>query len=124
MTYATTLIDKAAELMPLSRLADTIGESDANLRAMRRGARPMPPHIAARLAELVGDDPRQAALTVVCMREQDADKRAHLARVLRVPASALACALMLVGAPAESRADTALSSAIDSGSVYYVKYKC
>jgi len=85
MNTVETLIDKAAHLCGSRyRLAMRINESESNLSKMARGQRIVTPRVAARLAEIVGDNPKDAACVALVYAEKDPEKRAELARLFGV----------------------------------------
>ncbi len=86
MTSVQTLIDKAAETCGSRyKLAQRLHESEGNLSQMARGRRPVSPRLAARLAAMVGESPRDAALSALIEGEKDAGKQAELAALLGLP---------------------------------------
>jgi FAD/FMN-containing dehydrogenase len=87
MSFGQTLIDKAAEMCGSRyKLAKILDESEGNLGSMARGTRQLTPRVAARLAELVDLDPREAACAAIIAMERDATKRADLERAFHLPA--------------------------------------
>jgi hypothetical protein len=121
MTPGQTLIDKALAGRSLHELERLGIENRANLRAMVQGKRNVPPHVAAKLAALIGDDPREAALASVIEKEDDPEKRVQLARLLRVPLAACVTAMTIFGSP-ESNAETPTVASMSTASVYYVNF--
>lgn len=66
MEYGKTLIDKAGQMCgSFYKLSQTTGWSEGNISKVRAGKRPMPPEWAPVLAELTGEDPREALARVV-----------------------------------------------------------
>jgi hypothetical protein len=90
MTVAQILIDKAKKMCNGSRreLGRRLNEDPAFLGRVERGETPMPPGLAARLAEVSGEDPRESVLAAVIEGERDADSRQTLAKLLRVSSGA------------------------------------
>lgn len=85
MTHAQTLIDKAAELCGSRyKLAHLLHEDQGHLSKIAKGARPIAPGLAARMAAAVGLDPREAAFAAILEQEQDEAKRAELARIFGI----------------------------------------
>lgn len=125
MYSVETLIDRAAkECGSRYRLAQLLNESESNLSKIATGKRDLSPRLAARMAAIVGDDPRDAALSSIIEHEQDATKRAELARLFKLPVSAAAAlAFVLLAFPGpDAHAITAASAQSErAGSVYYVK---
>lgn len=66
MEYAKSLIDKASKVCGGdSALAVNLGIPRQNVYLMRSGKRPISPATAAELADIAGDDAREAAITAV-----------------------------------------------------------
>ncbi len=88
MPTGFSLIDRAAkECGSRYKLAQRLNESESFLGRIARGSSPMPPSLAGRIAELIGMDPREAALHALVSQEKDPVKRAEVARVFNVQAS-------------------------------------
>lgn len=87
MTTGQTLLDKAAQVCG-SRyaLAKQLHVSQAQLSEIANGKEGLSPGLAARLAAVAGDDPRDAALTAVIEKEQQPEKRARLAQLFGMSA--------------------------------------
>ncbi len=80
-----TLIDKATAVCGTQyAVAKRLNESQSNLSKMARGLREVSPRVAARLAAIVGQDPRDAACAALVDGEPDPEKRAELAALLQV----------------------------------------
>lgn len=85
MTRVVALLDKAeTHFRSQRRLADAIGESQSFLSRIKRGESKLSPVIAGKLAEITGDDPREAALQALALAEQDESKRAELIKLFRL----------------------------------------
>jgi hypothetical protein len=120
MTTMNALIDKAAKVCG-SRyaLAKAIGIDLANLQKMADGKRPVPPGIAALMAELTGDDPREAACYAVMLRAKDKGQREKLQRLFSRAGEVATLLLCIACGFLAWPADTwAASSQVDS--VYIV----
>lgn len=66
MTYTLSLIDKAAEMCGnISRLSKETGFNEGNLRTARAGKRKLPLEWVPILAELAGEDAREAVARVL-----------------------------------------------------------
>lgn len=66
MQYGTSLIDKAAKVCGgYSALADRMGIPLPNLSLMKSGKRAISPATAAELADIAGEDAREAAIAAV-----------------------------------------------------------
>lgn len=85
MASVQTLIDRAADYCGSRyRLAQVLEESEGNLSKIATGKRALSPRLAAKMANLVGDDPKLAACAALVDQEEDADKRAELARMFEL----------------------------------------
>jgi hypothetical protein len=77
-----TLIDKAVKKCGSAyRLAKLTGTSQGAISHMISGGREIPPTLAAELAEIVGDDPKEAALAAIVAKEKRPERRAHLLEI-------------------------------------------
>lgn len=82
MSLAQILIDKACKSgISRRQLASMMGEDQAFLSRVATGKAPLPPSLAARLAERTGDDPTKATLIAVVSQEKDPARRDELARL-------------------------------------------
>lgn len=87
MHYGQTLIDKVVRATGGSRYG-ICGEVDVDesfFSKVYAGKKPMPPLLAAKLAMLIGDDPRDAALTALVEGEGDSEERSQLRRWFELP---------------------------------------
>ncbi len=85
MEPVQTLIDRASATMGSRyKVAQEIGESASFLGQIARGAKRISPGIAAKLAPIVGLDPRETACAALVDLEDDPTKRERLARLLGV----------------------------------------
>lgn len=103
MLRGQTLIDKAAQVCG-SRyaLAKRLGANQGFLSEVANGHKPIPPTLAARLAAIAGEDPRQEALEALAAQEKDPAKRAALTQLFKLAAvkgSATAAVLLMLLAP-------------------------
>lgn len=88
MSSAQTLIDKAKHgVLSERQLADKLGVRHSFINRIAKGAAPLPPGLAARLAAEAGEDPIRAALDAVIDHEDDENKRTLLRRILKAGAS-------------------------------------
>lgn len=86
MSSAQTLIDRASELCQTPyKLAQRLGETHATISRTRAGKQAMSPRLAAKLATLVGIDPREAALAAVVVEIKDPAQRLETAKLLGIP---------------------------------------
>lgn len=82
---AATLLDKARQMFKSQRqLAEAIGENQAFINRIARSEKKLSPVVAGKLAEITGDDPREAALQALALAEQDESKRADLIKLFKL----------------------------------------
>lgn len=87
MPTVQTLIDTARERgYSARRLALATGYDVGGMAHVMRKARPMPPHLAAKIALELGFDPAESALSAVVSQEKDPARQLELARLLGIPA--------------------------------------
>lgn len=80
MQYAESLIDKAIEKCgSAAELARKMGIDRAEVTKLRQGKRPLSPELAAELADIAGDDAREAAIHAIIDRNADG-RKGHLLR--------------------------------------------
>ncbi|MEH0165555.1 hypothetical protein [Roseateles microcysteis] len=92
MSSVETLIAAAEEKFGSRRkLADAISENHSFLGRIARGEKQLSPNIAAKLAEVAGLDPREAALAAIVSQEKDPAERERMARLFGMPAKVAAC---------------------------------
>lgn len=96
MELVETLVDRASALCG-SRyaLAKRLHASQGFLSDIARGKQPLPPGLAARLAEITGDDPKEAAAAAIVAQERNPGTRADLERLFQLSGKA-SLALMLI----------------------------
>lgn len=93
MEYGKTLIDKAGQMCgSFYKLSQTTGWSEGNISKVRAGKRPMPPEWAPVLAELTGEDPREALARVVA---EQAPEGSRVRAILGGSRAAGAAAMLL-----------------------------
>lgn len=85
MTYGQTLIDEAAKVCG-SRyaLAKRLSVQESNLGEMARGKRPVPASLAARVAQIIGQDPKASALAALIEQEKNEVTRAELEKLFGI----------------------------------------
>lgn len=80
MNTVETLIDNAVKKCGSAyKLAKVTGTSQGAISHMISGGREVPPTLAAELAEIVGVDPREAALIALVEKEKKPERREKLA---------------------------------------------
>lgn len=83
MQAAQTLIDKAVETCgSAAELARRMGIDRAEITRLRQGKRPLSPELAAEIADLAGEDARQAVIDAIIERNSDSRKGALLREIL------------------------------------------
>lgn len=114
MDAGKTLMDKAqATLGSRYKIAKRLGASDSFLSKIANGQKHMPPTLAAELAEITGDDPREQALAALVDQEKDPQKRERLAQLFRLaPAASKAALVALVTALTGLSADPTSAAAL------------
>lgn len=96
MQYAETLIDKAIESCgSAAELARRMGIDRAEITKLRQGKRPLSPELAAELADIAGDDAREAAIHAIIERNADG-RKGHLLREILGKAVAVGVGGLLV----------------------------
>lgn len=83
MNYGQTLIDKAAATLGSRyKVAKETRVSESTLTSVMAGRRPLAPLVAAKLAIITGDDPREAVCGAELDQVKDDDARQEMARLL------------------------------------------
>lgn len=83
MKYAESLIDKAIESCgSAAELARRMGIDRAEVTKLRQGKRPLSPELAAELADIAGDDAREAAIHAIIDRNAEGRKGRLLREIL------------------------------------------
>ena len=96
MEYAKSLIDKASQTCGSDKaLAERMGIYPADISHLRAGKRPLSPELAAELADIAGEDAREAAIAAIIMRNENTRKGPVLREILG-KALAAGVAVMLV----------------------------
>lgn len=96
MEYGTSLIDRAAKVCGgYSALADRMGIPLPNLSLMKSGKRAISPATAAELADIAGDDAREAAIAAI-LEGAKGTRREGVLRDILGKALAAGVAAMLV----------------------------
>lgn len=93
MEYGKALIDKAGKMCgSFYRLSKITGWSEGNISKVRTGKRPMPVEWVAELADIAGEDPREALARVVAEQAPEGSR----ARAILGGAVARGAAAMLL----------------------------
>ena len=96
MQSVAALIDKAIEMCgSASELARRMGIDRAEITKLRQGKRPMSPELAAEIADLAGEDARQAVIDAIIARNAEG-RKGQLLREILGKALAAGVAAMLV----------------------------
>ena len=96
MQYAESLIDKAIESCgSAAELARKMGIDRAEVTKLKQGKRPLSPELAAELADIAGDDAREAAIHAIIERNAEG-RKGHLLREILGKALAAGVAGMWV----------------------------
>lgn len=96
MPYVVTLIDKAIETCgSAAELARRMGIDRAEITKLHKGTRPMSPELAAEIADIAGEDAREAAIAAIIERNAEG-RKGHLLREILGKALAAGVAGMLV----------------------------
>lgn len=83
MTLGQTLIDKASKVCGSdAELARRMGIYPADISNLRSGKRPLSPELAAELADIAGEDARQAAIDAIIERNANTRKGGALKEIL------------------------------------------
>lgn len=114
MSQVETLIARAAAACGGSRyqLAQRLHVSQGDLSNMANGKRPLGPRLAAQLAEVAGDDPREQALAALVEQEKDPIKRERLAQLFRLAPAASKAAIVALLAVLTGLPETASAGAL------------
>lgn len=83
MQELKTLIDKASKVCGSDKaLAHRMGIYQADVSHLRNGKRPFSPEIAAELADIAGEDAKQAALDAIIVRAVGTRKEGVMQEIL------------------------------------------
>lgn len=109
MKYAVSLIDKASKICGGdAALARRLKISRAAVSLMRSGERAVTPEIAAEMADIAGDDARQALIDTVIERNAGTAKGPLLRAILGKALAAGVAAMWLISYSSDSPAATKL----------------
>lgn len=83
MLLAKFLIDKAVEMCgSQAELARRMGVYPTDITKLKSGERPLSPEVAAELADIAGEDARQAAIDAIIERNSETRKGDKLKEIL------------------------------------------
>lgn len=124
MKYAVSLIDKASKLCGGdAALSRRLKISRAAVSLMRSGERAVTPEIAAELADIAGEDARQALIDAVIERNAGTPKGALLREILGKGLAAGVVAMLAISYTNESRAAmTSIANNVHKNSTSYTSY--
>lgn len=119
MKYGSSLIDRAAEVCGgYSALAERMGVPVQNVSLMKSGKRSISPATAAELADIAGDDARQAAIDAI-IESAKGTRREGVLREILGKALAAGVAGMLVFSYSGDSISATEKIAIEKASIYY-----
>lgn len=108
MQALISLIDKASEMCGSdSALAKRMGIYQPDISALRNGRRPMSPEIAAELADIAGEDARQAAIDAIIERSKGTRREGAMREILGKALAAGVAGVLVFSYSADSILDTA-----------------
>lgn len=97
MEYGTSLIDRAAKVCGgYSALADRMGIPLPNLSLMKSGKRAISPATAAELADIAGDDAREAAIAAIIEGARGTRRESTLRNILGKALAAGVAAMLVI----------------------------
>lgn len=108
MLLAETLIDKAVERCgSAAELARRMGIDRAEITKLRKGTRPLSPELAAEIADIAGQDAREAAIAAVIERSKGTRKEGAMREILGKALVAGVAGMSLISYSADSISRTA-----------------
>ncbi|WP_157948341.1 hypothetical protein [Pulveribacter suum] len=109
MEYVKRLIDKASKVCGGDQaLADRLGIARPNISLMRAGKRAISPATAAELADIAGEDARQAAIDAVIESAKGTRRELTLREILGKGLAAGVAAMLAISYSSDSRSATEL----------------
>jgi hypothetical protein len=121
MKSSIDFLNRALESYSGYRIQQMLGISSGAVGTWKRRGH-VSPYYAAKLAELTGDDPKEAIAIAGAEAEPDQEKRSYLLKKLvGAAASAAFVSVNLFLTPTPAEAAPALKTA-DQNTLYYVKY--
>lgn len=123
MQYVKPLIDKAAEVCGSdSKLAERMGVHRVVIAEMRSGKRSISPATAAELADIAGDDAREAAIAAI-LEGAKGTRREGVLRDILGKALAAGVAAMLVISYSEGSNSAMEKIAMNDGAIYFAIHR-
>ena len=123
MQYVKPLIDKASEVCGSdSKLAERMGVHRVVIAEMRSGKRSISPASAAELADIAGDDAREAAIAAI-LEGAKGTRREGVLRDILGKALAAGVAGMLVISYSEGSNSAMEKIAMNDGAIYFVIHR-
>lgn len=123
MQYVKPLIDKAAEVCGSdSKLAERMGVHRVVIAEMRSGKRSISPATAAELADIAGDDAREAAIAAI-LEGAKGTRREGVLRDILGKALAAGVAAMLVISYSDGSNSATEKIATNDGAIYFVIHR-
>lgn len=124
MKLAILLIDKAIEICgSAAELARRLQVDRAEVTKLRQGKRPLSPEMAAEIADIAGEDARQAVIDAVIERNAETRKGPVLREILGKGIAAGVAAMLVFSYSAEPQDATTLIAKNDRQELtYYTSY--
>lgn len=123
MQYVKPLIDKASEVCGSdSKLAERMGVHRVVIAEMRSGKRSISPATAAELADIAGEDAREAAIAAI-LEGAKGTRREGVLRDILGKALAAGVAAMLVISYSEGSNSAMEKIAMNDGAIYVVIHR-
>lgn len=123
MQYVKPLIDKAAEVCGSdSKLAERMGVHRVVIAEMRSGKRSISPATAAELADIAGEDAREAAIAAI-LEGAKGTRREGVLRDILGKALAAGVAAMLVISYSEGSNSAMEKIAMNDGAIYFAIHR-
>ena len=123
MQYVKPLIDKASEVCGSdSKLAERMGVHRVVIAEMRSGKRSISPATAAELADIAGEDAREAAIAAI-LEGAKGTRREGVLRDILGKALAAGVAAMLVISYSEGSNSATEKIAMNDGAIYFVIHR-
>lgn len=124
MKIAELLIDKAAAVCgSQAELARRMGVERSEITNLKSGRRPLSPELAAELADIAGEDARQAVIDAVIERSQNTRKGAVLRDILGKGLHAGAVAVLLFSYSSDSRSTGVSETKVTNNLTRYASYQ-
>lgn len=123
MRLAQTLIDKAVEMCgSQAELARRMGVYPTDITKLKSGDRPLSPEIAAELADIAGEDARNAAIEAIIERNA-ANRKGHMLKEILGKALAAGVAGMCLFSYSGDSISATEKIAIDSSTIQHAIHR-